>query len=809
MAVQVAGLQQRYGAEHLADMERVWQAAVKRLEARVQAIEVQGVRSDRRAAELAGLAQALTEEQRALLIRLDRLEEQLRAGCRDQQLPSLGSEDCFRRVHRLEREQRAAAQNMRLIVSVIEEARLGQGGALSYSPVKEAAGGEPRPRSRSGEPLGRTRHSLLEAYSAGAHALQAYLRAHERELGPSGDTQLSAMEQLNARLEAVAHGVGAGADSTTGWSPWGQSTFSTEDLVSNAEVLVRSLGPRTDMLEARVRAVTHAMEELRASFARVESLGSPVLGCTSELEVASYREVTQRMQAHEARISEIVARMDRLATQDELAEAWRQMRSAQSGMNEELRCRLDAIAVQQVETCGSGLRGLGDQAEAIKQLRKRLDSLAASVGPGERRVQSELPELEVPRIEDVANLGRKVQEQGDLLGELRAVVLSRLPENTQDGPLKDQATVAELQARLEGSASKEDLQARVMDLPTKADVAALDRRLRDLPSRDHWHATISDLRARLEEAVTREELQAAIVDLRGRLQMAVSKKDLQDQLQASIAAVQGKLQEQLHALQVRFCDSPSKAAVEDTQASLQEQLKVNMVEVFQDSSFEALEHIRQDILLAGQATEELKHEHEDLRSFCTSLQETVEQRVMVAVWQVEKQLPEALSRLDRLMVEAPERMSKLEEGEVRLNGALTRLSAQEQKVQSCMDRIDRVPSLCQVRSLWREELHRKLEEADLEGLARTTRQHGAALEEQGEVLQQLCDELSFGRGPRPGASGGPGILGQGGGLGPGFPAAATAAAAAACPRPPRHSLPARVEAAAVQARADALWRALS
>ncbi|OLP98869.1 hypothetical protein AK812_SmicGene18637 [Symbiodinium microadriaticum] len=59
-------------------LEVLLRSSLARLEARVRALEGQGVRSDRRAAELAGLAQALTEEQRTLLIRLDRLEEQMK-----------------------------------------------------------------------------------------------------------------------------------------------------------------------------------------------------------------------------------------------------------------------------------------------------------------------------------------------------------------------------------------------------------------------------------------------------------------------------------------------------------------------------------------------------------------------------------------------------------------------------------------------------------------------------------------------------------------------------------------------------------
>ncbi|CAJ1361414.1 unnamed protein product, partial [Effrenium voratum] len=84
-----------------------------RLEARVRSLEGQGVRSDRRAAELAGLAQALTDEQRALLIRLDRVEDLKRRDC---QVPE-------ERMARLEQEQRSLALELRLSASVAEEAQ--------------------------------------------------------------------------------------------------------------------------------------------------------------------------------------------------------------------------------------------------------------------------------------------------------------------------------------------------------------------------------------------------------------------------------------------------------------------------------------------------------------------------------------------------------------------------------------------------------------------------------------------------------------------------------------------------------------
>jgi len=52
----------------------ILRASVGPLESRIRSLEGQGLRADRRAAQLASLAQALTEEQRALLVRLDRIE---------------------------------------------------------------------------------------------------------------------------------------------------------------------------------------------------------------------------------------------------------------------------------------------------------------------------------------------------------------------------------------------------------------------------------------------------------------------------------------------------------------------------------------------------------------------------------------------------------------------------------------------------------------------------------------------------------------------------------------------------------------
>merc|ERR1719401_669557 len=97
----------------------------------------------------------------------------------------------------------------------------------------------------------------------------------------------------------------------------------------------------------------------------------------------------------------------------------------------------------------------------------------------------------------------------------------------------------------------------------------------------------------------------------------------------------------------------------------------------------------------------------------------MDERVMVWVWNVERQLPEALERVERLASESAEHFAKFEEHEVRLNLALAKLGAHEQKVQMYTDRVERLPTNSEVRSMWREDFRRQLEDvANFEGLQR-------------------------------------------------------------------------------------------
>ena len=68
-------------------------------------------------------------------------------------------------------------------------------------------------------------------------------------------------------------------------------------------------------------------------------------------------------------------------------------------------------------------------------------------------------------------------------------------------------------------------------------------------------------------------------------------------------------------------------------------------------------------------------------------------RVLLHGGQVERQLPEAMAKFERLLADHTERISKAEEHDVRLNLALGRLARNEERIQNCADRIERQPDL--------------------------------------------------------------------------------------------------------------------
>ena len=68
---------------------------------------------------------------------------------------------------------------------------------------------------------------------------------------------------------------------------------------------------------------------------------------------------------------------------------------------------------------------------------------------------------------------------------------------------------------------------------------------------------------------------------------------------------------------------------------------------------------------------------------------------MTSVWRTERDVPSLLERVEQVMQECTERFEKVEEHEVKLGLSLSRLATVDQRLQSCMDRIERLPATTQ------------------------------------------------------------------------------------------------------------------
>jgi len=146
------------------------------------------------------------------------------------------------------------------------------------------------------------------------------------------------------------------------------------------------------------------------------------------------------------------------------------------------------------------------------------------------------------------------------------------------------------------------------------------------------------------------------------------------------------------------------------------------------------------VLTSGQ---ECAEEVRKLNLRCNEIQDVFERRFSASVLQYEKLLPDMSNKVDRLLVECAERFQKVEEHNVRLNFTLTRLDAQEQRVQSCFDHVEAMPSLSKLRSLCREELHKHFERADIELLSQRVSVQANTLDVLGDRFQDVCDQLLY------------------------------------------------------------------
>merc|ERR1740121_1296882 len=107
------------------------------------------------------------------------------------------------------------------------------------------------------------------------------------------------------------------------------------------------------------------------------------------------------------------------------------------------------------------------------------------------------------------------------------------------------------------------------------------------------------------------------------------------------------------------------------------------------------------------------------------------------------QLPEALEKVEWLGSENADWHARLQEHDVRLGLALSRLDLHEQRAQALSDRLEAFPGLAQLRGMWQDELRRRLEETDVRGLGQTVASQAGAIEELTEAVQALCARLAL------------------------------------------------------------------
>eukprot|EP00931_Biecheleriopsis_adriatica_P053911 TRINITY_DN31671_c0_g1_i1.p1 TRINITY_DN31671_c0_g1~~TRINITY_DN31671_c0_g1_i1.p1 ORF type:complete len:694 (-),score=165.57 TRINITY_DN31671_c0_g1_i1:28-2109(-) len=518
--------------------DAVLKASVSRLETRVKALEGQGVRSDRRSAELAGLAQALTEEQRALLTRLDRIEEYVRVGQHRESPVSV--EDLARRLGRIEREQRAAALNLRLVVSVSEEAQQRQ-----------------LQRTRNFEDLVEARFRPLEERLSMSVPPFAECRTPRKSPRPGS---LGKFLDAESTPDSEAQDTGSFTGGGSGSSKAG-------------------------------RAAHTAAASTRLTETGNTEVGSVLSQLQAQAEVPS----PERTNALE--LIELRARLDELAKN-----------FSRPDSSEALEARV---------------RGLAD---SLEELRSRLGD-GASPARGNR---AELGLLN----NEVSSLSRRLEQQASSIEGLASKFASAGDSLAQ--PSKSEGLVA-LQA------SHDDQMQRL---------------------RDHIQDEMVQLRVELAQELQR------------------SAKPSEDELQS---------------LHLFGCSGEAP--------------------------------LPKEVL-------ELRRGHE-------KLQEMVESTLISRMLSLEQRVPEALTRVEQLRQQQIDRIGKDEEHDVRLAMALSRLGTQEEKLQSVVDRVERLPCLNQVRSMWREELQRRLDEEDLKSLVRNVNSQGKVLDEVQARVQDVWDHLAY------------------------------------------------------------------
>ncbi|CAE7400458.1 unnamed protein product, partial [Symbiodinium necroappetens] len=127
---------------------------------------------------------------------------------------------------------------------------------------------------------------------------------------------------------------------------------------------------------------------------------------------------------------------------------------------------------------------------------------------------------------------------------------------------------------------------------------------------------------------------------------------------------------------------------------------------------------------------------EVLQDFTAELRALVEERLLISLAELEQQVPQLCRQQELQAADTADRAGKLQEFEVRMEMVSRRLGTQEERLQSCFDRMERLPQLPQLRKLCREEAQKRLGE-ELPGLSGELSRQQEVLEEVQLQLQRL------------------------------------------------------------------------
>mmetsp|Transcript_13536 Transcript_13536/g.29723 ORF Transcript_13536/g.29723 Transcript_13536/m.29723 type:complete len:734 (-) Transcript_13536:65-2266(-) len=666
---QVAALLQRHGDEQV-NSDRLVRATTTRLESRVRVLEGQGVRADRRAAELSGLAQALTEQQQALLVRLDRLEEQLR-GCRR----PLG-EDCLRHMSRLEREQRADALNLRLLAGATEEAQDLQTERLRR--LEEKVDVRMRPLEE---------RLRLAAPSSWTDAADRATRS-----GRAVRTENSQTSDLHVAEEAPTYWASYEEGRRAAVFDKGRGDGCRRFALTGAQAppSEERRQPSVETVEARVWALQADMEDLQRRVGghpgQLESQIREVLKEfrkeDSALQAAQASQLGRRLDEHALRMAEIATRISQLPSHEHIA-AFKEALRVQASQIDELRGSLQAI-------------------ESMPKL-----------GDGSAEVASSRPDLHIELLEL-----RALRDRFEPAAALQGTVCS-----LQDRLRSQAEELAELRSKLEviaelsgeGSSAMKKLQHRLDDTRATLDATRChtERLELQLPTEKRMQAQLDDLAKRLRSSA---DTASQVEEVRA---------ELGQRVQANAAAIS--------ELRLLFGKKMLEHPEQQDASRSGDCSKASDVAAIGPGITEQADAGAEGYLAA------LSEELQQLRAWCEGLQEAVEQRSQETAPSAEWESADHVQKVELLLSENAERFSRIEEQEMRLELALTKLSAQEQKVQSCMDRVEKQPGPSQIRGLCREEVRRELEDFDVDALRRRVDQQSTTIRTVQERLEAMQD----------------------------------------------------------------------